>query len=289
MHEASKDLLDKLSSIYDERESSAIVDWVMEHLTGWRKVDRIINKTKDLSASTNEKLAEIAAQLLSHKPVQYIINEAWFYGMKLHVDENVLIPRPETEELVEWAMIEVDRLRMTVDGRNLRMLDVGTGSGCIAIAIKKERPALRVDACDVSAGALAVAKRNAENQKVNIEFRQLDFLNEEETLELPKFDLIVSNPPYISTQEESVIDKHVIEYEPHLALFVPEQDPLIFYKQLSQFGKMHLNADGCMMMEIHFEKGKKVKELFEQNGYGVEVRKDLQQKDRLVRVWHKRS
>ena len=295
VHDASKALVNAVKTIYDDRESAAISDWVMEYLTGWKRLERIINKKEELSATHVQQLEQITGQLLSHRPIQYVLNEAWFHGMKLYVDENVLIPRPETEELVEWAISLVDSLHppertrsvragMTVDSKKLRVLDVGTGSGCIPVALKKERPALEVYACDISEGALAVAKRNAAQQAVDIEFKQLDFLNEAERFALPLFDLIISNPPYISTEEKSTIDRHVIEYEPHLALFVPADDSLVFYRHLAEFGKTHLQDHGCMMMEIHYAKAKPVQSIFEQFGYVSALKQDMQGNDRMLRV-----
>ncbi|HYJ37005.1 MAG TPA: peptide chain release factor N(5)-glutamine methyltransferase, partial [Chitinophagaceae bacterium] len=278
---------------YDDRESSAIADWILEHLTGWKKSDRMIYKKSQLREPAIEKLQSMTQQLLAHKPVQYVLKEAYFHGMKLYVDKNVLIPRPETEELVQWTIDEVYRLRFTVSGsgasdfdRTLRVLDVGTGSGCIPISLKKEMPRLEIYACDISEGALSVAKKNADEQKAAIEFKRIDFLNETERSTLPQFDLIVSNPPYISVEEKETIHKHVIEYEPHLALFVPEDDSLIFYRALADFGESHLKKGGCMIMEIHFEKGKTVRDLFGQRGYETELRKDMHGNDRMIKAWH---
>ena len=285
VHDASKALLDAINKIYDDRESAAISDWVIEYITGWKRLERVVNKKEMLSASQVQQLEQITSQLLAHRPVQYILHEAWFHGIKMYVDENVLIPRPETEELVEWAIGVVDGWQKTIDRKKLRVLDVGTGSGCIPIALKKERPALEVYACDISDGALTVARKNATLQKVEIEFKRLDFLNEESRSALPFFDVIISNPPYISTIEKSSIDKHVIEYEPHLALFVPENDSLIFYRHLADFAKTHLAEEGNMLMEIHYEKGIDVKRVLNERGFASEIKKDMNGNDRMVRAW----
>ena len=274
----------ELATVYDEREAVAITDWVFEYLTGWRRMDRVINKDLELTKEKQDRLANITTKLLEHKPVQYVLNEAWFHGMKLYVDENVLIPRPETEELVRWAMEEVDRLQLTVDGKRVQILDVGTGSGCIPIAIKKSRPDWEVYGCDVSEGALDVAKRNAADQKLQIEFRQLNFLNETERSSLQTFDLIISNPPYIAVAEKGSIDKHVIEYEPHIALFVPTEDSLVFYKHLADFGNSHLKPGGFMMMEMHYAQADSLKYLFREKGYETEVRRDMHGNNRMIMV-----
>ncbi|MGB8193383.1 MAG: peptide chain release factor N(5)-glutamine methyltransferase [Chitinophagaceae bacterium] len=283
IHEARERLLFRLYEIYDEREAQSIADWVMEDITGWQKIDRILNKKVKLSQPQLDKIDGFTTQLMAHKPVHYILHQAWFMGIKLYVDENVLIPRPETEELVTWA-VETSGEWGVASGKMYNILDVGTGSGCIPIALKKKLPAAKVTACDISEGALKVAARNAEEQGVEIELVRVDFLNTQERDKLPMFDIIVSNPPYIAAQEQSEIDKHVVEYEPHTALFVPDDDSLIFYEQLAQFGLTHLNAGGFMMMEIHYLKGEAVKNLFELQGYIVEVRQDMQGKDRMVKA-----
>lgn len=242
----------------------------MEHITEWNKIDRILNKKVPLSTQQQQQLDAITAQLMRHKPVHYVLHHAWFHGMKLYVDENVLIPRPETEELVEWAVNEL-RARGQV-----KILDVGTGSGCIPIALKKELPRADVYACDISEGALQVAARNAKEQGTDIQLMQLDFLNKEARETLPVFDCIISNPPYISENEKSAIDKHVIEYEPHAALFVPDKNDLVFYERMAEFGHTHLQSGGIMLMEIHFAKAAAVRTLFKSKGYAVEIRKDMQ-------------
>ena len=279
IHEAQQQLLFQLYHIYDDREAQSIADWVMEHLTGWQKIDRVLNKKARLSQPKLDELEQITQQLLAHKPVHYVLHQAWFQGMKLYVDENVLIPRPETEELVEWAAEEAPR------DKQIKILDVGTGSGCIPIALQKKLPLAEISGCDISDGALQVAFRNTQEQNTPINLLQVDFLNQQERDELAVFDIIVSNPPYISVNEKAEIDKHVIEYEPHTALFVPDDDSLVFYEHLAEFGRTHLAAGGFMMMEIHYLRGAAVKDLFEAKGYVVEIKKDMQGKDRFVRCW----
>jgi len=287
VQQATKELAKELSTIYDERESSAITDWVMEYLTGWKRLERIINKNELLSEYDADQLKEITKELLAHKPVQYILHQAWFHKMRLYVDEHVLIPRPETEELVEWVIKEADEIQARVGGRRIRALDVGTGSGCIAIALKKERPELEVHACDISKAALEVAKKNALHEDTKIEFHEIDFLDANDRNSLPLFDLIISNPPYISEQEKSIIDKHVVEYEPHLALFVPENDSLIFYEQIASFGEIQLQGGGYVLMEIHYTKANAVKQLFKQHGYETELKKDMHGNDRMIAAWRR--
>jgi len=284
IQQGTKALIKELSVIYDEREATAIGDWVFEYITGWRKIDRVINKDSTLSQEKIDQLNRFTNELMAHKPVQYVLNEAWFDGMKMFVDENVLIPRPETEELMNWAIYELDQRKLAKDVKRMNVLDVGTGSGCLPVAIKKKRPSWEVYACDVSEGALWVAKRNAANQHVEINFNQLNFLSEKERNLLPVFDLIISNPPYIAVAEKGSIDKHVIEYEPHLALFVPDEDSLVFYKHIAEFGRAHLANGGLMMMEMHYAQADSLKNLFRQKGYEVELRKDMHGNDRMIKV-----
>jgi release factor glutamine methyltransferase len=276
IHEAQQQLLFQLYHIYDDREAQSIAAWVMEHLTGWQKIDRVLNKKAKLSQPKLDELEQITQQLLAHKPIHYILHQAWFQGMKLYVDENVLIPRPETEELVQWT-VEENKIIAP------RILDVGTGSGCIPIALKKKLPHANIVACDVSDGALNVAARNAQEQNTPVNLLKVDFLNREQRSKLPVSDIIVSNPPYIAAQEKAEIDKHVLEYEPHTALFVPDDNALVFYEHLAEFGRTHLAGDGFMMMEIHYLKGQAVKQLFESKGYSVQLKKDMQGNDRMVK------
>jgi release factor glutamine methyltransferase len=276
INEARIALLNSLNTIYDERESLAITDLVFEQLTGLKKIDRILKKKENLSEENAHQLKEFTNQLMAHKPVQYVLSEAWFYGMTFFVNEHVLIPRPETEELVEWALKSLKK--------ESTVLDVGTGSGCISVAIKKEFPSAEVYACDISQDALAVAKKNAGTQGTQINFKQLDFLSPLQRSALPEFDLIISNPPYIRLQEKSAIDKHVVEYEPHIALFVPDSDDLVFYRQLVEFGKSHLHSSGFMFMEIHYAKAEAVKELFRGYGYQCESKKDMHGNDRMIKA-----
>jgi len=271
----------QLFELYDDREAANIADWTIEHITGFKRIDRITNKQFPLSISQQELLKTYAEELLQHKPAQYVLNEAWFAGMQFYVDENVLIPRPETEELVGWIVDESQKSKV----KSQKVLDIGTGSGCIPVALKKKLPELDVYALDVSEDALNVAKKNASEQKVTITFFQTDILDKSKWNSLPKFDIIVSNPPYIKQSEEKEMRGNVLIHEPHLALFVPDEDALLFYKTIADFGLQHLNKDGRLYFEINEIMGNKVKELLEQKSYSnIEVKKDMQGKDRMVRV-----
>ena len=278
----------QLFHIYDEREAGNIADLVMENITGWQKIDRVVNKTVPLSAIQENKLTDYTKALLAHTPLQYVLHEAWFYDMKLYVDENVLIPRPETEELVDWLVKTVLSSEFIVRSaveETKRVLDIGTGSGCIPLAIKKKLKTAEVHACDVSAGALNVAKKNATEQQLSIDFHLLDILNETVRNQLPVFDIIVSNPPYIPQKDNATMAANVLEYEPALALFVEDNDPLLFYKVIADFATTHLSKQGLIFLEIHEEMGADLISLFKEKGFAnIELRKDLQGRDRMLKV-----
>ena len=298
-YEAQQQLQKALTELYDDREAANIADWVMEHVTGLRKIDRIMHKQSPLAPEKLDQLQEYTRQLLTHKPVQYVLHEAWFCGMPFYVDENVLIPRPETEELVEWigewavgsrpsyakaSAGEAIGNQQSNTSPTLRMLDIGTGSGCIPVSLKKKLPQAEVYACDVSEEALAVAARNAAAQETPVHFLQVDFLDTNNWSSLPEVDIIVSNPPYIPQSDKNTMLQNVLAYEPHLALFVPDNDALVFYDAIARFAQRSLSSHGCVFVEIHEDLGPKTKELFESKGFKAEIKKDFQGKDRMVKA-----
>jgi release factor glutamine methyltransferase len=231
---------------------------------------------------------------MRHEPVQYILNKAWFYGMQLYVNNDVLIPRPETEEMVQWIIDDVKKSDKDVFIRRaseadvtteLKIMDVCTGSGCIALALKKTMPKAEVWGCDISEEALNVARRNGSLLNIRVDFQGLDFLDEAQQRSLPTVDIIVSNPPYVPENEKATMMSNVLHHEPHLALFVPENDALLFYKALAQFGRQRLYDNGSMYMEIHEGLAQQVADLFNQQGYNnISVKKDMQGKERMVKV-----
>jgi release factor glutamine methyltransferase len=278
MQEATYFLLNKLYTIYDKSEASQVTDWVLEKLTGSKKAERMIYKNETITSSEENTLKQYTERLLQHEPVQYVLNEAWFGNMKFYVDRNVLIPRPETEELIEWI---ISNCKFPLD--ELKILDIGTGSGCIPVSLKRRLRKAEVWSCDISAEALAVAKKNADELGVEVKLIQLDFLDQRTWTQLPSFDIIVSNPPYIPEKDKENMQANVLQYEPASALFVPDNDALIFYKAIAVFGKTYLKKEGNIFMEIHESLGKDVSELFKTEGYTVEVKKDMQQKDRMIK------
>lgn len=283
MQEATYYLLNKLRSIYSEGETSQITDWVMGHLTGSKKAERMIYKNEAITDKEEIQLKHYSERLLQHEPVQYVLNEAWFCGFRFYVDRNVLIPRPETEELVEWIISTPIAIGGKFPVDELRILDIGSGSGCIPISLKRRLRKAEVWACDISEAALTVARRNAEALGTDVNFILLDFLNEEQRKQFPSFDIIVSNPPYVPEKDKEEMQKNVLQHEPHTALFVPDNDPLVFYKAIAEFGKTHLNKAGSIYCEIHENLGEPVTKLFHSHGYTSELKKDMQQKNRMIR------
>lgn len=275
-------ILNHIRRIYPEGEAARITDWVMEYLTGSKKAERMIYKNASVTNDEEKQLKQYTDRLLQHEPVQYILNEAWFYGMKFFVDKNVLIPRPETEELVDWMVKEVGSWVPIAIGMGVKILDIGTGSGCIAIALKNKLPFAEVWACDISDEALTIARKNADDHHALIDFVPLDFLDPSQWKQLPHFDIIVSNPPYVPEKDKEEMQPNVLKFEPHAALFVPDNNALIFYNAIADFGKEHLHENGKIYAEIHESLGEKSVQLFQSKGYAAELKKDLQGKDRII-------
>jgi release factor glutamine methyltransferase len=287
INEAYNYLKNHLVKIYDAKEAANIAELVIEKISGLKKTARILNKQQALNNAQQNILQKYLQELIRHKPVQYVLNEAWFAGMKFFVDETVLIPRPETEELVEW--IVQDNSPLTIHHFPFTILDIGTGSGCIAIVLKKKINNADVFAVDISEPALKIAALNAQENNVYINFSKADILQNQTNINLPLFDVIVSNPPYITKKESAEMHANVVAYEPHLALFVPDENPLLFYDAISSFALSHLKENGSLFFEIHENSGDEILTLLQQKGFqSIEIKKDLQQKNRMVKaVLHK--
>jgi len=241
------------------------------------RIQMSLNLERELTEAELLKFESALRRLLNHEPVQYIIGETEFYGLPMKVDKNVLIPRPETEELVEWVLQDLK----TSGVDNPRILDIGTGSGCIAISLAKNIPGAAVTALDVSVGALQVAKTNANLNGVSLDFEQIDIL-EVEKLSV-SYDIIVSNPPYVRELEKHEIRPNVLENEPETALFVKDENPLLFYEKITKLAQAALKENGSLYFEINQYLGVETELLLKKAGFETELRKDFLGNDRMLK------
>ena len=278
-----------LQNIQDEQEIESFFFILTEYLHNLKRIDVALNPDFEISDAAIEKWNAILAQLQQEKPIQYITREAWFYGLRFEVNENTLIPRPETEELVEWI---IESQKSKVKSQKFEILDIGTGTGCIPISLKANLPHVNVSAIDVSEKALEVARRNAVSNKVEINFIQTNILEVEDlsqlqtpNFQLPtSFDIIVSNPPYVRNLEKQEIKKNVLDYEPHLALFVEDTDALLFYRKIAQLALKNLSPKGLLFFEINQYLGKETVELLQNLGFkNIELKKDIYGNDRMIK------
>lgn len=277
LNDIKQSLKKQLADQYESIELNPILSILTEHITGWDQLQQALNKETKLNETQILAFDKAAAELKAGKPIQYVIGKAWFMGEAYTVNEHVLIPRPETEELVDWILEYAE-----IKGTALRILDIGTGSGCIAIALKKALPDSNVSAIDISTNALKVAAENASILNAAIEFVPLDILN---TAFLPdQYDVIVSNPPYIPMHEMENMEMQVAAQEPNIALFVPDEDPLVFYKAIARLAKLHLKPNGQLFFEIHFDQGEALVKLLDEMHFHAELREDLFGKDRMIRA-----
>ncbi len=270
--------LEALEKIYPRSQAANILQILYEWALGLNSLQ--IKTTENFEAAPAD-LAKVTAafeKLLQHYPVQYVVEEAWFYKRKFKVSPAVLIPRPETEELVEIIVKELN------NQPSLALLDVGTGSGCLAISLAKELNDAKVTALDVSEEALAIARENASKLKAAINFINTDFLAEDRWFNLPAYDVLVSNPPYIPQSEAKILDKEVTAYEPHLALFVTDDSPLLFYKKMIGFAENHLKEAGYIFMELHQDYAIPVKTLFKESGYDAKIINDISGNARMLQA-----
>ncbi len=274
-------LLKELSNLYDSQEIESFFYILLESYGGKKRIDLALNPEMEMDEIQLIKWENALTELKNQKPIQYIIGTTEFYGLTFLVNENTLIPRPETEELVEWIVVESRKSKV----ERLKILDIGTGSGCIAISLAKNLPNAEVFAMDVSEKALATAKKNAEINTVNVNFICVDILKllTFDFLPSTKLDIIVSNPPYVRNLEKSEIKPNVLEYEPHLALFVEDTDALLFYRKIAQLAKQNLSENGMLFFEINQYLGKETVELLEDLGFNnVLLKKDIYGNDRMI-------
>lgn len=294
--EAEITFINQLKSVYDGAEAKEIAFHILHYLTGVSKSRFLLNKQQQISEEHEKSMLDIVEQLKSGKPLQYIIGETEFYGLTFKVGPSVLIPRPETEELVDWILNEVRSLRSDAGNSDLRpqtsnftILDIGTGSGCIAISLKNHLSEAEVYALDKFEDALGIAKANAVLNKTEINFIQADVLLEATFIPDVPYSIIVSNPPYITLGEKKEMHRNVLDHEPHSALFVANESPLIFYDRIADFASKYLVDYGFLFFEINESFGKEIVELLQKNGfYDIDLKKDLQGKHRMVKARFKR-
>ena len=284
-----KDLANKfivsLNAIYDEDEAQAIFLIALENVLKYRMADYLIKKEEVISTENLNKLEDILTSLQTGKPIQYITGETMFFGLTFKVNPSVLIPRPETEEIVEWILEVVDGSEfITQHSKLITILDIGTGSGCIAIALKKNLPNANVSAIDIAKDSLATAQQNADLNGVEVAFIEQDILQTKYSKLQTKYSIIVSNPPYVTENEKYSIHENVIANEPHRALFVSDDNPLIFYDAIADFALINLNKNGLLFFEINEYLGVRTVELLKTKGFiNIELRQDMQGKDRMIK------
>jgi len=265
-----------LRNDYPEAEIKAFGLLLLEKITGMTRTEIRIKNDYEMTCDELEQGMNYIGQLMNFTPIQYILGETEFYDLKFKVNPSVLIPRPETEELVEWILKDLPHNPLKV-----KLLDIGTGSGCIAISLKKNLPNMNVSAMDISEEALKTAKENAELNQVEIQFIQADILKINKLDR--KWDVIVSNPPYIPEADKAEMQSNVTEHEPHLALFVQDDDPLLFYRKIAEFANNHLTDNGRLYFEIHKDQGENCKNLLQSLGFeSVTLRKDISGNDRMI-------
>jgi len=288
--------IQELSSIYDSGEAESFFYLILEAKKQLKRIDLALNPELVFSSEEIQLWNAILEQLKMEIPIQYLLGKTSFYGMDFEVNSDVLIPRPETEELVDWI---IRSSKYEVGGTKLKILDIGTGSGCIAISLAKNIPNAEVFAIDVSEKALVIARKNAEINEVKVNFINTNILETDYLEKLPTshchpelvegplptyFDIIVSNPPYVRELEKQEIKKNVLDNEPHLALFVADNDALIFYRKIAELAQKNLSPNGQLFFEINQYLGKEMVDLLEKMGFkDVELRKDIYGNNRMIR------
>jgi release factor glutamine methyltransferase len=274
----------ELRDLYDEQEIESISFRVMERILNENKINIVMNKEKELPTDKENELVDVLSELKLSKPIQYIFGETEFFNLKFKVNPHVLIPRQETEELVNWIIKDASKLD-SIDRKNLKIIDIGTGSGCIAVSLKKNISEARVDALDIDDKALETAMENALENSVRLNFYRANILDLSEVRNLNQYNIIVSNPPYVTIAEKELVHDNVLKHEPHLALFVNDMDPLLFYRGIVKFAVKNLAPKGKIYFEINEAFGKEVVKLLEDNSFrNIVLKKDLNEKERMVKA-----
>jgi len=266
----------ELAGIYAKGEIESLVFLIFEKLKGYSRTQFLLANEEKLSDDDIIEIGKIIARLKNHEPIQYILGMTEFYGLPFYAVPGVLIPRPETEELVQWIIQENRHTNPTI-------LDIGTGTGCIAISLRKNIPQSTVLACDISPVCIETARRNSQLNTSEISVFEYDILNGIPEVKFPDLDVIVSNPPYIRETEKSLMEKNVLGYEPELALFVADEKPLIFYERIADFARIHLKNQGWLYFEINEAFGQECCEMLQKKGYSeIVLKMDINGKDRMI-------
>ena len=274
----SESVRKNLKGLYPKGEIEQFIFLIFNHLLNYSKIDIHLNSHDSVSDEIFQKVRSIIAQLKEYQPIQYIFGETEFYGLKFFLNQHVLIPRQETEELVQWVISENT-------AKNIRILDVGTGSGCIAVVLARHIENSVVDAFDISVKALETAIKNASMNGAKVNFYKYDILGDEVLPEKVVYDIIVSNPPYVRESEKHLSDPNVTGFEPHEAIFVVDEDAFIFYKAIAAFGKKYLKKGGNIYLEINEALGTETKALLLDSGYhDVVLKRDINNKDRMLKA-----
>ena len=277
MHPVLHEIRDALKGYYPDSEALALAKMLLVEVFGFSTLELYGGKDKEFSGKHRSVLNEMIRRLQKNEPIQYIIGIEYFFGLTFEVNPNVLIPRPETQELVSWIIEDYQ------SDESIRILDIGTGSGCIPISLAKQLSKVEVESWDISEGALEVASRNCERNGVKVLLRQKDVLKA--TPEGNLYDVIVSNPPYITNKEKVEMESNVLDWEPSLALFVPDEDPLLFYRKIAQLGCDMLKEGGSLYFEINRAYGKETILMLKELGYArIELKKDSWGNDRMIKA-----
>ncbi len=276
MRAALASIRKELTGIFAPEEIDSLTFLIFEKLKGYSRTRFLLARDEQLSGDELQELNRIVARLKNHDPIQYILGETEFYGLTFLAVPQVLIPRPETEELVHWIIQENQNTAPTI-------LDIGTGTGCIAISLQKNIAQSAVLACDISPVCLETAKQNAKLNSSEVSVFRYDILENSPDVDFPELDVIVSNPPYVRENEKVQMEKNVLEYEPGLALFVPDDDPLLFYRQIADFAQNHLKSNGRLYFEINEAFGSECVLMLQEKGFAeIVLKKDIHGKDRMI-------
>lgn len=268
----------ELSGIYSKEEIESLIFLIFENLKGYSRTRFLMAKDEILNSEEQDKISKIVARLKNHEPIQYILGQTEFYGLPFYTVPEVLIPRPESEELVQWIIQDNKFTNPTI-------LDIGTGTGCIPVSLKKHITDSIVFACDISPICIETARRNAELNNCDISVFEYDILTQTNEVNIPEPDIIVSNPPYVCESEKLLMEKNVLDFEPDLALFVPDENPLIYYRRIAEFALNHLKDSGMLYFEINESFGKECSEMLQKMNFSsIVLKKDINGKDRMVRA-----